>query len=186
MNGCLDDLQRELHAMRAGLDALAVQQRPAGRSDAWSIQQIAEHLSRTYGATIAAFEDRMVKGRCTRMSASMKQLLGQFYITKLGRFPEGRVAPEAVTPRPALAIESGDAIYERLAARIAAMQVLLARTERAFGPKRRCTSHMVLGPMSVEGWRRFHWVHGQHHLKQMAAIRTEVLGAQLIASRGAE
>jgi len=173
MRRCLDDLQLNLRATLTGLDAQAVQQRPAGRADAWSIQQISEHLSRTYGATIAAFEDRMVKGHCTRTSASMRQLLGQFMITKLGRFPEGRVAPEAVAPRSTVAMESGDAIFERLAARIAVMQTLLMQAEREFGRKQRCTSHMVLGPMSVDSWRRFHWVHGQHHLKQMAAIVAE-------------
>ena len=174
MSESLDELQRELGAMLAGLDAQAVLQHPAARADAWNMQQIAEHLSRTYGATIAAFEERMRRGRCTSSKTTLRQRLGQFLIVKLGRFPEGRTAPETVTPRPSLPVESGDEILARLTARMDAMQALFARAERAFGRKRRCITHMILGPMSVEGWQRFHWVHGQHHLKQMAAIRQEL------------
>jgi hypothetical protein len=31
----------------------------------------------------------------------------------------------------------------------------------------------VLGPLSAQQWRRFHQVHGQHHLRQIHAIRAE-------------
>ncbi len=32
------------------------------------------------------------------------------------------------------------------------------------------TTH-VLGPLNIDQWRKFHLVHGEHHLKQIAAIR---------------
>jgi hypothetical protein len=31
----------------------------------------------------------------------------------------------------------------------------------------------VLGPLSMQQWRKFHLIHGRHHLKQIARIRAE-------------
>ncbi len=173
MSGAIDELQHELGALLAGLTVEQVQKRPAARAEAWSVQQIAEHLLRTYDLTLGIFEERLLKGRCTKAKPTMQQRLAQWGITRLGYFPRGRKAPEQVTPQAVLPAESGYEIFARLTARLAALQTIFVEAETAFG-QRRCVSHMVLGPMSVEQWRRFHAVHGEHHLKQMRAIRSEM------------
>jgi hypothetical protein len=30
---------------------------------------------------------------------------------------------------------------------------------------------MILGPLTIRQWRKFHLIHGRHHIKQIRAIR---------------
>jgi hypothetical protein len=53
------------------------------------------------------------------------------------------------------------------------MDTRIRIAEQLFGTHRRSVRHMLLGPMSLAQWRRFHLVHGRHHIRQIAAIRTE-------------
>ena len=47
---------------------------------------------------------------------------------------------------------------------------LTRRGEELFGDQS-AVSHSVLGPLSMQEWRRFHLIHGRHHVKQIQAIR---------------
>jgi Protein of unknown function (DUF1569) len=53
------------------------------------------------------------------------------------------------------------------------MDGLLDECQRLFGSGR-VASHFRLGPMTADQWRRFHVVHGRHHMKQMKRIAREV------------
>jgi len=171
MSGALDELQQELGAVLAGLDAEAVQYRPS--ADGWSIQQIAEHLLRTYDLTLGQVEEQLLTGHPGEKQATARQITMQLAVTKLGYFTHGRRAPESLVPRAVLPIESGDAIFARMVARLSALRMIFLEAESAFGQKP-CASHHVLGPMGVESWRCFHRVHGRHHIKQIIAIREEL------------
>src|SRR6266487_2524129 len=46
-----------------------------------------------------------------------------------------------------------------------------AVTRCGYFPTSQCASHTVLGPLNIDQWRKFQLVHGEHHLKQIAAIR---------------
>ena len=50
----------------------------------------------------------------------------------------------------------------------------LSEGERVFGATRAVLDHPVIGPFSVDDWRRFHWVHTRHHLKQIQVRRSAV------------
>jgi len=173
MSDALGDLQRELGAILAGLAEAAIQRHPAVRPEACNIQQMAEHLLRTYDTTLNLFEERLLKGRCTKSVPTLQQHLGRMLITRIGYFPHGRIAPELTCPPVMLKPESGDQTFSRIAARLQALKTIFQEAENAWGQKR-CVSHFLLGPMSVEEWGRFHRTHGRHHLKQMAAIRREI------------
>jgi hypothetical protein len=41
----------------------------------------------------------------------------------------------------------------------------------------RVAAHPLLGPLRVDQWRRFHVVHGCHHLEQLRSILTRVAPA---------
>jgi hypothetical protein len=58
------------------------------------------------------------------------------------------------------------ALLSALREELAAMDDLLVQCERQFGRKSFAT-HQVLGPLSAAQWRRFHFVHSRHHLKQV-------------------
>jgi hypothetical protein len=47
------------------------------------------------------------------------------------------------------------------------MDAGLAECERRFGRRAGILDHPVLGPLNVGEWRKFHWVHGKHHTRQI-------------------
>lgn len=170
-----EDLARLDHEMRTalmGLTAGQTQARPAEHPEKWSIQQIGEHLLLTYRSTAGVIQKRIERGSSTQASPSLQQRLGQFGLISLGIFPPGRKAPAAVVPSLPATVQSGDGLAERMLAELMEVDRLTAEGERLFGGAR-AASHMVLGPLSMRQWRRFHLVHGRHHVAQIVAIRAE-------------
>ncbi len=55
--------------------------------------------------------------------------------------------------------------------RIAEMDDMIARCEEKFGLSRKLLDHPILGPLTGEEWRKFHLVHGLHHVKQIRRLR---------------
>jgi len=58
--------------------------------------------------------------------------------------------------------------------KIAAMDAIITEAESKFGSELRLLDHPILGPLQAKEWRKFHWVHGRHHLKQMQRLRDEL------------
>jgi len=172
MHEDLRRLETEATKELASLNPGQTQAAPLEQPGKWSIQQIVEHLLSTYRASGAALQARIEKRSGTRAKPTLRQRLGQFYIISLGRFPYGRPAPAAVTPSTPSTIRCGDDLAQRVSVELAKIDQLTARGEHLFGD-RRAVSHLILGPLSMRQWRRFHLIHGRHHLKQIRAIRRE-------------
>jgi hypothetical protein len=172
INSDLQRLYRELaHSLRH-LDAAQTQLRPPSRPDKWTIQQIVEHLLLSYAGTQAAIEARVAKRTPTRAKPALLQHFGQYTLIHLGYFPTGRKSPAPVTPPPSTAHPlSGEALTHSAAEYLARLNQLLIEAENIFGATDRFASHMVLGPLSVNQWSRFQLIHGEHHIKQILAIR---------------
>jgi hypothetical protein len=166
-------LQSELDRALAGLDDRQTQLRPQAEPQRWNIQQIVGHLLLTYCATVTAMDARIAKRTPTQARPSLTQRIGQFAVLRLGWLPHGRQAPAITTPAPNTAPVGGAALQATAAAGIATMDARIAAAEALFGNHSRAISHMILGPLSLPQWCRFHLVHGRHHLRQIAAIRTE-------------
>jgi DinB superfamily len=171
MNSVLNQLQREIASSLRGLDAAQTQLQPPGGTEKWSIQQIVEHLLLTYSGTEMVLNARLAKQSPTRARPSIFQRIGQYAVCRFGYFPAGREAPPLVTPPPTDYALSGDELTEATAEHLKDIDTLCEETAGLFGGSSRCASHMVLGPLSVDQWRKFHLAHGKHHLKQIAAIR---------------
>jgi hypothetical protein len=172
MHADLQKLDTAVTKALHGLDARATQATSYARPDKWSIQQIVEHLLNTYRGSIPAIVARVEKRSATRAKPTFRQRAGQFFIITLGRFPGGRVAPAAVSPTLPTTVQSGDELAARVSAELHKLDEVTARGEHLFGD-RRAVAHIILGPLSMHQWRRFHLIHGLHHLKQVAAIRRE-------------
>jgi hypothetical protein len=170
-NSDLHQLYRELAHSLCGLDATQTQLHPPSRPKNWSIQHIVEHLLLTYSATETAINARLAKRTPTRAKPSLLQHFGQYTLIHLGYFPTGRKAPPRVTPPPTLSPLSGEALTKCLAQHLARLDLLFTEAEKIFGATDRCATHMILGPLSIHQWRRFQLIHGEHHIKQILAIR---------------
>jgi hypothetical protein len=134
----------------------------------WSVAGIVEHLSLSYSKSAAGMERRRDKGPAAlARSRTLRQHLQQFVVVTLGYFPAGREAPAAVVPtgRPYRELLADlDRLFSELDANLAA-------TSNALGGSRAVLDHPVLGPFSVNQWRRFHLVHTRHHAKQIKTRR---------------
>ena len=138
----------------------------------WTIQQIVEHLLLSYESTCSVVEGRIGKGTPTKSRPTVPQRVGQLVVVKVGRFPHGRVAPAVVTPaEPTARMMSARELDGRVAEELFPMDALFAEAERMWGASQRCVTHGALGAMSIDQWRRFHLVHGEHHLRQILATR---------------
>jgi DinB superfamily len=171
MNSDLHRLQRDLaHSLR-DLDSAQTQWRPPSRPAKWSIQQIVEHLLLSYSGTETAINARLIKRTPTRAKPGLLQHFGQYTLIHLGYFPTGRKAPPLVTPPSTVHPLSGEALTHAVAEHLGRLDLLFTEAQRLFGSTDRCASHMILGPLSINQWSRFQLIHGEHHVKQILAIR---------------
>jgi hypothetical protein len=162
---CRAGLRREL----AGLTAAEAEFSPDGR---WSIAGIIEHLDLSYTGTTAALVRRLEKGTpLERRPMTLRHRLGRFRLLRLGAiaFPGGRQAPDGIVPRGRRFAELSAVIEPHLLI----LDQRLKQAALAFGSRAPIANHPFLGPCSVSDWRRFHWQHTRHHLKQVAARRAQ-------------
>jgi hypothetical protein len=171
MNSTLHQLQREIADSLHSLDATQTQLCPPAQPGKWSIQQIIEHLLLTYSSTETAINARLTKRTPTRARPTLTHRVFQFAVTRCGYFPMGREAPEIVTPQPTTHPLSGEDLTQATAEHLVHLDLLFTEAETLFGPATQCATHAVLGPLNIDQWRKFQLIHGEHHLKQIAAIR---------------
>lgn len=166
MDSYLQRLQDALTSATHGMDAAALTRHPEGK---WSAAQVLEHLYLTYAGSVKGFERCLQEGRPLARSVTFKERLATVLVTELGYFPEGRKAPERTVPRGMAAEEVVKAIGEKLAV----MDEIITQCETRFGRSTRILDHPVLGPLTARQWRKFHWVHARHHMKQIWKLRRQ-------------
>ncbi len=168
MTTVLQDLEVKIAQCLHGLSPAQVQAGPPGR---WSVQQIVEHLILTYEATTEVLTARIAKGRPTQARPTLWQHCTRLWVVRLGYFPSGVRAPDAVTPPATTIPQPGDDLAARAAAQLRRLEATLEHASELFGAETRSVSHVVLGPLSPAEWRRFHTIHGRHHLSQIETIK---------------
>jgi hypothetical protein len=66
-------------------------------------------------------------------------------------------------------------VSEEIGRKIAEMDEIIGRCERELGGGkfrgRAIVEHPILGPLTAGQWRKFHLVHGMHHVKQIRRLR---------------
>jgi hypothetical protein len=132
----------------------------------WCAAEVLEHLYLTYNGTIKGFERVLEAGKPMVGRASMRQRLRTLVVLGFSHLPEGRKAPKQTVPR-GLPV---DKVRSEVVVKIAAMDVIIARCETRFG-RGKVLDHPILGPLTAGQWRKFHLIHGQHHVKQILRLR---------------
>lgn len=135
----------------------------------WCLAEIVEHLYLTYTGTIKGLSRVLDSGKAHRNTPTMRQRLRASVVTDVGYFPNGVKSPPVATPR---GLPTEKAITE-IVSKIAEMDEMMSRCAGRFGVDTKVLDHPVLGPFSVSQWRKFHLVHGRHHLKQVRQLRSE-------------
>jgi len=135
---------------------------PAGK---WNSLQILEHLVLSYTATTKGLLRALDSGEHETKPRSLGHRLRSFYVLGVGCFPSGVEAPKNTVPETGI----GDDPLRRFNDALVAMDAMLCDAEKRFGRKTLLLNHPALGPLTAQQWRRFHQVHGRHHLRQISA-----------------
>lgn len=169
MDPFLQSADGDIQDAAGGLDTAALSRSVAGR---WSIAEILEHLTLAFTACSAGLEKILAAGEPRARPPKLVQRLGRILVTDIGYFPRAN-APEMTRPRGTIPpAESVRALRTALAA----LDDTLARAAAKFGDDVPLTNHPYFAGMSVRHWRKFHWRHTVHHMRQirqLSAIRSQ-------------
>jgi hypothetical protein len=148
-----------------------------GHGPAWSTQDVIEHLVLTYRGTGALMDRYLSRKSPTERPRLWKHHALQFLVIRCGGFPRGVNAPEEVLPGksgmpPFTQPMTGAELSACLRSELEALDAKLEETRQVFA-RRPFAPHFIFGPLTADQWRRFHSVHGRHHLKQLTRIRKQ-------------
>jgi Protein of unknown function (DUF1569) len=160
MNSYLERLRRELEDAVGGAGANDLAKAPAEK---WSAAQILEHLFLTYKYTNLGLEKCLEQGAPSATRATMKDRFATVLVVNIGYLPAGRKAPERSVPRGM----SPEEAQKGIASALQRMVSDLDDCERRFGGRTKILDHPILGPLTADEWRKFHWIHGRHHARQI-------------------
>jgi hypothetical protein len=178
MHAVLERAVSQIASEVRGLDAQTTQLHPRGLPHKWNAQQVVEHLVLSYRLTGAALETRLNKGRVSRKQTRTElQWALQLMILSFGALPRGVPALDETVPvKGQFSAMDGRQLGDFLREEAEAMDALLDTCRRRFGIDR-VGAHPWLGPLRVDQWRRFHVVHGMHHVAQLRSVIAEVAPA---------
>ena len=159
-------LKRLQEAITASVEGMTPEQLRWHLEGKWSAVEVLEHLYLTYSGTTKGCERCLEKGSQAGL-ATFKNRLGQFIVITCGHMPGGLKAAERLQPK-GLAMEQ---VVGEIGLRIGETDEALQRCESQFGRRTKFLNHPVLGPLTAAQWRKFHWVHGWHHVKQIRLLR---------------
>lgn len=166
MDFYLQKLHDEIAAAVRDLDVETLTRHADGK---WSAVEVLEHLYLTYRGTMKGFERCLQEGRPLARTPTLQDRLRTAVVVGFGYMPTGRKAPERSTPRGM----PSEQVVTEIAPQLAAMDRAMTQCEARFGKRTRLLDHPVLGPLTANQWRKFHWVHGRHHVKQLWKLRGE-------------
>lgn len=164
MDPCLQRLTAALASATQGMTIEDLNRHPEGK---WCAAEVLEHLSLTYTSTTKGFDRCLAQGAPMARKPAINDRVRTLVVVGLGHLPEGREAPANTRPKGQLA----EKVVADVAAKIEDMDSAIARCEERFGTRTRLIDHPILGPLTGPQWRKFHWVHGRHHIKQILRLK---------------
>jgi hypothetical protein len=159
----LEKLRREIAAACAAISPEQLIWSPPGK---WSANEIFEHLYLTITGTTKGFQRLVAAGHPQATRSTWKQSASRMVVLGFGYLPSGREAPKFARPRGL----PPEQVIKEIDAKIAEMDATIALCEEKMG-KGKLLDHPFLGPLSGAEWRKFHLLHGRHHLKQVRGLK---------------
>ena len=164
VNSKLSDLTNELTKVINGMSVEDLSRHPEGK---WSSAEILDHLNLTYRGTIKNCERCLVAGKSGASVDRKSRRWQRRVLIGLGYFPSGGKSPERALPRGTPIPQLTTEIFEN----ITRMENVIAACDAQFGHGKPIAEHPILGPLTAGEWRKFHWVHGRHHARQIIRLK---------------
>jgi hypothetical protein len=169
MDSYLERLQQAIASATRGMSSEELTRHPQGPPEGkWSAAEVLEHLYLTYTGTLKGFQRWLEAGKPLASVPTFRQRLSIALVTGIGYLPKGRKSPERNCPRGT----PPEKVVAEIGPSIAAMDKLIAQCEAQYGARIKVLDHPILGPLTARQWRKFHWVHGRHHVKQILKLRS--------------
>jgi hypothetical protein len=163
----MDAYLQKLHtSIASAANGLAPAQLAKSREGKWSVAEIFEHLYNSYTSTMRGMDRCLAAGKPQGRAPTLKERMRIFLVIEAGYFPTGRKAPEVSLPRGLPSEE----VLQQIGPKIIAMDEAIARCESRYGRRTLILTHPILGPLTARQWRKLHWLHGRHHLNQIAGL----------------
>jgi uncharacterized protein DUF1569 len=169
MDSYLKQLEESISAATAGVTAEQLTWHPQGK---WSTAEILEHLLLTYTGTVRGFQRCLQADKPLATAPTWKHRLRTFVLLKLEYFPQGREAPAPTRPKGT----PPEVVLSSLRENIRAMDEIIAACAQKFGERVKLVDHPILGPLTAREWRKFHWIHARHHMRQIERLRATASG----------
>jgi hypothetical protein len=134
----------------------------------WSIAEILEHLTLAFTLNRAALEKSLASGELRARRPRLTQRLGRILVIDVGYFPRVE-APEMTRPTAGISPESSLASVRDA---LIAVDATLTRVGARFGEAVFVANHPYFAGLTVPQWRKFHWRHTRHHMRQVRARAT--------------
>ena len=164
MNSKLSDLTNELTRVINGMSVEDLSRHPEGK---WSSAEILDHLNLTYRSTIKNCERCLAAGKSGASVDRKSRRWERRVLIWLSYFPSGGKSPERALPRGTPITQLTTEIFEN----ITRMENIIAACDAQFGHGNPIAEHPMLGPLTASEWRKFHWVHGRHHARQIMRLK---------------
>ncbi|HUJ95265.1 MAG TPA: DUF1569 domain-containing protein [Terriglobales bacterium] len=164
MDSLLKRLREEIISATSGITGEELTRHPEGK---WSAGEVLEHLYLSYTGTVKGFARCLDARKPLGGRPTPKQRFQVFVVTGLGYFPSGREAPKVARPKGL----PSEQVLNDIAIQITRMDELISQCEAEYGRSVKLLDHPFLGPLTAQQWRKLHWLHGRHHLRQIQRLR---------------
>ena len=156
-------LKRAHDEIVAATGHLSVEQLARTAGGKWSPALILEHLTLTFRLNVSALEKALASGATKAHKPSFYQWLSRVLVLDVGYFPRAN-APEGVVPSGSIPPEQ---VRGAIAEALTTLDASLDRAAARFGERTPLLRHAFFAAMTVPQWRRFHWRHARHHMRQV-------------------
>lgn len=164
VNHHLRRLRKEIESAIVGLWAEEWIWHPPGK---WCAAEVLEHLYLTYTGTIRGFAKVVEAGKPMATQSTWIHRGRTLIVLGFGYFPNGRESPQVARPRGVPA----EKVMAEIGPKITEMDEIVSNCEKKFGSRTNLLDHPILGPLTGSQWKKFHLVHGLHHVNQIRLLR---------------
>jgi hypothetical protein len=171
MNHHLKRLREEIESAIVGLSAEEWSWHPPGK---WCAAEVLEHLYLTYTGTLRGFAKVAEAGKPMATQSTWTHRGRTLIVLGFGYFPRGRESPPVARPRGV----PPEKVIAEIGPKITAMDEIVSSCEKTFGSRTNLLDHPILGPLTGSQWKKFHLVHGLHHVKQIRLLRENSRGTR--------
>jgi hypothetical protein len=160
----LSDLRDQLAKAIDGMTAEDLARHPEGK---WSSAEILDHLNQTYRGTVKNCERCLASGKSGANIDRNTKRWQRRAVIWLGYLPSGRKSPQGALPRGTPIPQLTTEIFEN----ITRLDNVITACDAQFGRGKSIAEHPILGPLTASEWRKFHWLHGTHHARQIIRLK---------------